>query len=151
MTRLTGLEIAVIGISGRFPNSKNIESFWENLINGKELTSVFSESTPSQPMAAGGILEDVELFDASFFGFNPREAEAIDPQHRLALECAWEALENAGYDSERESRPIGVYAGVGISTYLLYNLNPNQELIKSRGFVPTLVGVDKDYLPTRVS
>ena len=151
MTReLTGLEIAVIGISGRFPNSKNVESFWENLINGKELTSIFPDS-PRQAIAAGGILADVELFDASFFGFNPREAEAIDPQHRLFLECAWEALENAGYDSERESRPIGVYAGVGISTYLLYNLHPNQELMKSRGFVPTLVGVDKDYLPTRVS
>ena len=151
MTReLTGLEIAVIGISGRFPNSKNVESFWENLINGKELTSIFPDS-PRQAIAAGGILADVELFDASFFGFNPREAEAIDPQHRLFLECAWEALENAGYDSERESRPIGVYAGVGISTYLLYNLHPNQELMKSRGFVPTIVGVDKDYLPTRVS
>lgn len=152
MTReLTGLEIAVIGISGRFPNSKNVESFWENLINGKELTSIFPESNPGQANAAGGILEDVELFDASFFGFNPREAEAMDPQHRLFLEAAWEALENAGYDCERESRPIGVYAGVGISTYLLYNLNPNQELIRSRGFVPTIVGVDKDYLPTRVS
>ena len=141
----TGLEIAIIGISGRFPQSKNIETFWQNLIDGKELTSVFPESE----RAAGGILEDVELFDASFFGFNPREAEAMDPQHRLFLECAWSALENAGYDSERESRPIGVYAGVGISTYLLYNLN--QELIKSRGFVSTLVGVDKDYSPTRVS
>ncbi|MGL4618099.1 SDR family NAD(P)-dependent oxidoreductase [Chroococcidiopsis sp.] len=152
MTReITGLEIAVIGISGRFPNSKNVESFWENLVTGKELTSIFPESSHRQATAAGGILEDVELFDASFFGFNPREAEAIDPQHRLFLECAWEALENAGYDSERESRPIGVYAGVGISTYLLYNLNPNQDLIKSRGFVPTLIGVDKDYLPTRVS
>ena len=143
----TGLEIAVIGVSGRFPKSKDIESFWQNLIDGKELTSTFPETKTT----AGGILEEVELFDASFFGFNPREAEAMDPQHRLFLECAWSALENAGYDSERESRPIGVYAGVGISTYLLYNLSPNQELIKSRGFVPTLIGVDKDYLPTRVS
>lgn len=140
----TGLEIAIIGVSGRFPKSKNIETFWQNLIKGKELTSTLPDTK-----TAGGILEDVELFDASFFGFNPREAEAMDPQHRIFLECAWEALENAGYDSERESRPIGVYAGVGISTYLLYNLS--QEVIKSRGFVPTLVGVDKDYLPTRVS
>lgn len=145
--KTTGLEIAVIGISGRFPQSKNIETFWQNLIDAKELTSTFPETKTT----AGGILEDVELFDASFFGFNPREAEAMDPQHRLFLESAWTALENAGYDSERESRPIGVYAGVGISTYLLYNLSPNQELIKSRGFVPTLIGVDKDYLPTRVS
>ncbi|WP_036486317.1 type I polyketide synthase [Myxosarcina sp. GI1] len=145
MTRsTTGLEIAIIGLSGRFPKSKNIEAFWQNLIDGKELTSTLPDTT-----TAGGILEDVELFDASFFGFNPREAEAMDPQHRLFLECAWEALENAGYDSERETRPIGVYAGVGISTYLLYNLS--HEIIKSRGFVPTLIGVDKDYLPTRVS
>lgn len=119
-------------------------TFWQNLIDGKELTSTLPDTK-----TAGGILEDVELFDASFFGFNPREAEAMDPQHRLFLECAWEALENAGYDSERETRPIGVYAGVGISTYLLYNLS--HEVIKSRGFVPTLIGVDKDYLPTRVS
>ncbi|NJR45578.1 MAG: SDR family NAD(P)-dependent oxidoreductase [Hyellaceae cyanobacterium CSU_1_1] len=143
----TGLEVAIIGISGRFPQSKDIESFWSHLINGRELTSTFPETKTT----AGGILEDVDLFDASFFGFNPREAEMMDPQHRLFLESAWTALENAGYDSERESRPIGVYAGVGISTYLLYNLSPNQELIKSRGFIPTLVGVDKDYLPTRVS
>lgn len=143
----TGLEVAIIGISGRFPQSKDVESFWRHLINGQELTSTFPETQTT----AGGILEDVDLFDASFFGFNPREAEAMDPQHRLFLESAWSALENAGYDSERESRPIGVYAGVGISTYLLYNLSPNQELIKSRGFVSTLIGVDKDYLPTRVS
>ncbi|NEP60058.1 MAG: polyketide synthase, partial [Symploca sp. SIO2G7] len=158
----TGLEIAIIGISGRFPGSKNIDDFWENLINGVELTSVFS-NVQSQDLEcngsnqfdktikAGAVLNGVELFDAPFFGFNPREAETMDPQHRLFLECAWEALEEAGYDSEREARPIGVYAGVGMGTYLLYNLSPNRELMESRGFLSTLVGVDKDYLPTRVS
>ncbi|MFG6101409.1 SDR family NAD(P)-dependent oxidoreductase [Leptothoe sp. EHU-05/26/07-4] len=159
MSELTGLEVAVIGVSGRFPRSKNVESFWENLINGVELTSIFSNpgsdgvasDKPSGPVKVGAVLEDIELFDASFFGFNPREAETMDPQHRLFLECAWEALENAGYNSEVEERPIGVYAGVGMGTYLLYNLSPNHNLIKSRGFLPTLVGVDKDYLPTRVS
>lgn len=158
----TGLEIAIIGISGRFPGSKSIDDFWENLTKGVELTSVFSDSQPKdvdtesqgsdkRNVKVGAVLDNVELFDASFFGFNPREAETMDPQHRLFLECAWEALEDAGYDTEIEARPIGVYAGVGMGTYLLYNLSPNQELIKSRGFLPTLVGVDKDYLPTRVS
>ncbi|MBE7384660.1 MAG: SDR family NAD(P)-dependent oxidoreductase [Leptolyngbya sp. SIO1E4] len=160
MSESTGLEVAVIGISGRFPKSKDVESFWENLINGIELTSIFSDSDSegidsdkqlSKPVKTGAILDDIELFDASFFGFNPREVETMDPQHRLFLECAWEALENAGYNSEIEERPIGVYAGVGMGTYLLYNLSPNRNLIESRGFLPTLVGVDKDYLPTRVS
>ncbi len=156
-----GLEIAVIGISGRFPGSGAVDEFWENLKNGVELISVFPDSQTQelevkyngskQPIKAGAVLEDVEKFDASFFGFNPREAEVMDPQHRLFLECAWEALENAGYDSEREERPIGVYAGVGMSTYLLYNLSPNQQLMKSTGFLQTLIGVDKDYVPTRVS
>jgi acyl transferase domain-containing protein/acyl carrier protein len=152
-----GLEIAVIGISGRFPGGATVDDFWDNLKNGVELTSVFPSSKAvksngsKQPIKAGAVLDDVERFDASFFGFNPREAEVMDPQHRLFLECAWEALENAGYDSEREERPIGVYAGVGMSTYLLFNLSPNQELMESAGFLQTLIGVDKDYVPTRVS
>ncbi|MEM8675747.1 MAG: SDR family oxidoreductase [Cyanobacteria bacterium P01_G01_bin.67] len=147
----TGLEVAVIGVSGRFPGSKNLDDFWENLVNGVELTSVFTDSASDKTIKAGAVLDDVELFDAEFFGYNPREAETMDPQHRMFLECAWEALENAGYNSEAETRPIGVYAGVGMGTYLLYNLSPNQELMESRGFLPTLIGVDKDYLPTRVS
>ena len=155
----SGLEVAVIGISGRFPKSKDVENFWGNLINGVELTSILPDlgskdtdsDKPDRTIKVGAVLDDIELFDASFFGLNPREAETMDPQHRLFLECAWEALENAGYNSEIEERPIGVYAGVGMGTYLLYNLSPNRNLIESRGFLPTLVGVDKDYLPTRVS
>jgi acyl transferase domain-containing protein len=157
-----GLEVAVIGISGRFSGGSTIDEFWKNLANGVELTSVFPSSKQKElesngskqtnkTIKAGSILDNVEQFDASFFGFNPREAEVMDPQHRLFLECAWEALENAGYDSEREERPIGVYAGVGMSTYLLYNLSPNQQLMESAGFLQTLIGVDKDYVPTRVS
>lgn len=144
-----GLEIAVIGLSGRFPGSNTVDQFWQNLVNGVELVAPFSDSAPSSK--AGAVLEDVDRFDAAFFGFNPREAETMDPQHRLFLECAWEALEDAGYDADREQRAIGVYAGVGMGTYLLYNLSPNPGLIESRGFLQTLVGVDKDYLATRVS
>ncbi|BBC27136.1 type I polyketide synthase [Pseudanabaena sp. ABRG5-3] len=150
-----GLEIAVIGLAGKFAGSKTIDDFWKNLEAGVEVISPFekkSESAPEQNITrVGSILEDVDKFDAAFFGFNPREAEAMDPQHRLFLEAAWEALEDAGCRSETETRPIGVFAGVGMGTYLLYNLSPNQGLIESRGFLQTLVGVDKDYLPTRVS
>lgn len=155
MNNINGLEIAIVGMSGRFPGSKSIDNFWENLKAGVNLTSTFPNSTQSKlgdrQTKVGSVLDDVEQFDASFFGFNPREAETMDPQHRMFLECAWEALENAGYDSEIEQRPIGVYAGTGISTYLLYNLHPNRELMDSMSFLQTLVGVDKDYVPTRVS
>ena len=158
----TGLEIAIIGISGRFPGSKNIDIFWENLINGAEFTSVLNQKNEekqdlniesnqsNQEIKAAALLEDIEQFDASFFGLNPREAEIMDPQHRLFLECAWSALEDAGYDSQREERSIGVYAGVGRSTYLLHNLFPNN-LNETLGYFPILLASDKDYVPTRVS
>src|SRR5918999_5858699 len=116
-------DIAIIGMSGRFPRARNIAEFWQVLKDGVEAISFFSDeelaragvdpevlSSPDY-VKAGGVLEDVELFDASFFGFNPREAEALDPQQRLFLECSWEALEDAGYDPENYEGHIGVYAG----------------------------------------
>src|SRR5262245_9362906 len=108
-----GLEIAVIGMAGRFPGAKNIGEFWRNLRDGVESIAFFSDaelaasgidptelSDPNY-VKAKGVLKDAELFDASFFGFTPREAELMDPQHRLFLECAWEALEHAGYAAEQ--------------------------------------------------
>ena len=151
-SELNGLEIAIIGLSGRFAGSATIEEFWQHLIAGEELISVFTENKAGKKsVKAGSILDNVEYFDASFFGFSPREAEVMDPQHRLFLECAWEALENAGYDSSRETRPIGVYAGVGMGYYLYHNLLPNPELLNSIGGLQRLIGIDKDYVPTRVS
>lgn len=159
----TGLEIAIVGLAGRFPGGASIDDFWHNLKIGVELVTPFAAqqsvaeedtkdfSRSKSIVRAGAVLQNVDQFDAAFFGFNPGEAAALDPQHRLFLECAWEALETAGYSSETPDRPIGVFAGVGMGTYLLYNLSPNPGLIKSRGFLPTVVGVDKDYLPTRVS
>ena len=156
-------EIAIIGMAGRFPGAKNVEKFWQNLRKGVESISFFTnEELVSVGIApavlndptyvkAGSVLEDIELFDASFFGFTPREAEITDPQHRLFLECVGEALESAGYDSESYAGQIGLFAGVTLSTYLLSNLYPNRDLIEPDNGFQTWIGNDKDHLPTQIS
>jgi acyl transferase domain-containing protein/acyl carrier protein len=151
--------IAIIGMSGRFPGAKNLEEFWQNLRDGVESISVFTNEELSDiapellknphHVKAGAVLEDVEYFDASFFGFNPKEAEMTDPQHRIFLECAWEAIENAGYDTQRCESRIGVYAGASLNNYLSFNLNRDQ--IGSADSFQKLIGNDKDFLTTRVS
>ncbi|NJM72574.1 MAG: SDR family oxidoreductase [Scytonema sp. RU_4_4] len=157
-----GLEVAIIGMAGRFPDAKNIEEFWHNLQHGVEsITSftdeelIFSGIDPAmlndpQYVKSRATLEDVELFDASFFGFNPREAEIIDPQQRLFLECAWEALENAGYDSKKYKGLVGVYAGAGVNSYV-FNLYSNLNIRNSVDDLQLLLANDKDFLTTRVS
>lgn len=99
---------------------------------------------------ARGVLADAEFFDASFFGFTPREAEITDPQHRLFLESAWSALENSGYNPESYAGTIGVYAGSGLSGYL-FNVYTNENIRNSVDFHQITIGGDKDYLSTRVS
>ncbi len=150
--------IAIIGMSCRFPGARNADMFWQNLRDGVESISFFSDEelraagidanwlkAPNYIKAAP-VLEDVELFDATFFNINAREAEVMDPQQRIFLECAWEALENAGYDPERHEGRIGVYGGSAMNTYLLNNL-------ASREDIPSELAMttDKDYLTTRVS
>src|SRR5262245_24174905 len=138
-------EIAIIGMAGRFPGARNVEEFWENLRNGVESIVAFSEDEirlsgldpsilkdPSY-VNAGAVMPDAELFDASFFGYTPREAEIMDPQHRAFLECSWEALENAGYDPETYAGLIGIYGGVARNTYFSNNLAPHQDLIRATG------------------
>ncbi|HSD83844.1 MAG TPA: type I polyketide synthase, partial [Anaerolineae bacterium] len=155
--------IAVIGMAGRFPGAKNLDELWRNLRNGVEAISYFSEQElvaagiepamlqdPSH-IRAGAILEDIDQFDAGFFDFSPRQAELTDPQHRLFLECAWEALESAGYDSSTYRGLIGVYAGSNISNYLLSNLYPALGFTGTIGNLQTLIGNDKDYVATHVS
>src|SRR5215212_8991309 len=127
----TESDIAIVGMAGRFPNAPDLDAFWRNLRHGFE--SVVS-LTDEELLAAGvdpallmnpnyvksGVfLDDVDLFDNDFFGFTPREAAIIDPQQRMFLECAWEALESAGYDPARYGGAIGVFAGVSISSYLV--------------------------------
>jgi acyl transferase domain-containing protein/thioesterase domain-containing protein len=155
-------DVAIIGMAGRFPGAKNVDEFWRNIRDGVESVVFFSEeellnsgvlpAVLRQPnyIRARAALDDIELFDASFFGFNPKEAEIMDPQHRFFLETAWEALEHAGYDSEQYAGPIGVYAGVSMSTYLI-GLYANREVAATAGSMQIRLGNDKDYLPTRVS
>jgi len=158
--------IAVIGMAGKFPGAPNLATYWENLRNGVESITHFSEHELDVPPAiirnpqyvrSRAMMEGVDLFDAEFFGINPREAEYTDPQHRLLLETAWEALENAGYDTERFPGSIGVFAGCSLNSYLLYNLSSNPEFLaeflssQQMGAHPSLLGNDKDFLATRIS
>ncbi|MHC5926260.1 type I polyketide synthase [Nostoc sp.] len=156
-------EIAIIGTAGRFPGAKNVDGFWQNIRDGVESISFFTDeqlvsagvnlTLLNDPLyvKAGGVLENIELFDASFFGFSPREAEITDPQHRLFLECVWEALENAGYNSQTYNGQIGLFAGVAASSYLLTNLYPNRDFMESVDSYQLVIGNDKDFLPTQVS
>lgn len=153
-------DIAIIGMACRFPGANNIDEFWNNLKNGVESISFFSPEkknknedidSDGKKVYAGGIIEGCDLFDADLFGFNPREAEIMDPQHRLFMECAWEALEHAGYNSDDPENLIGLFAGVGMNTYLINNLIPNKEFLKTSSMYEILTGSDKDYLTTKVS
>jgi acyl transferase domain-containing protein/acyl carrier protein len=155
-------DIAIIGMDGRFPGAKNLEEFWRNLRDGVHSISFFDEeeiesgfgyrADASDPryVRAAGVLDDVEFFDASFFGFTRREAEITDPQHRLFLECAWSALEGAGYDPEAYEGHIGVYAGAALSGYLLHILS-NREGLGLVSDLQALIGNEADHLSTKVS
>jgi phthiocerol/phenolphthiocerol synthesis type-I polyketide synthase E len=159
----TGLEIAIIGMVGRFPQARNVDEFWSKVRDGvSSITTLSDQELAASGVAADelynpnyvkakGVLEDIELFDASFFDYSPRDAAIMDPQHRHFLECAYEALENAGYDPDRYDGLIGVFAGTSMNSYLLANLCTNPELIASIGGLELAIGSDKDHLTTRVS
>src|SRR5262249_10255446 len=136
--------------------------FWDNLRGGVESISFYSpqeliasgteahELDNPYYVKAGSSIDDIEMFDAAFFGINPREAESMDPQQRLFLECAWEALEDAGYDPETYRGSIGVYAGCAMSSYL-YQIYRNPDFMGLVGYLQILIGNDKDYLSTHAS
>jgi acyl transferase domain-containing protein/thioesterase domain-containing protein/acyl carrier protein len=156
--------IAVIGMAGRFPGARNVTELWRNLRDGVESISFLSdeqlraagvsagELTSPDYVRAAAVLEGVDLFDAEFFGFSPKDASIMDPQHRHFLECAWEALENAAWCPDQFDGRIGVYAGSGINSYLINNLLTNSDLVADAGiFLLKQTGNDKDVLATRVS
>ena len=160
--------IAIIGMTGRFPGAAGVEEFWKNLSAGVESVTEFDRSQlraqdrATRANAAGyvprrPILDNVEMFDASFFGIYPREAEQMDPQHRVFLECCWEVLERAGYDPGHTTQSVGVFAGCSMNTYLMQNLATGRPFLEEFtgvyqvGSYVTMLGNDKDFLATRVS
>lgn len=155
--------VAIIGMAGRFPKAKNIDEFWRNIENGVDCITFYTDEeltaegidpeTLKNPnyVKAKGEVENVDMFDAPFFGINPREAEVTDPQHRMLLECAWEALEHAGYDSSKYDGSIGVYAGKSMDYYLLLNVYPYIKKEISAGSLQAAIGNDKDSLTTTIS
>jgi len=160
---MSDTDIAVIGLAGKFPGAADVAQFWRNLRDGVEGIRFFSEDELSaagvskallaQPnyVRARGYLDDAAMFDASFFGMSPREAEILDVQHRLFLECAWEAMEHAGYNTAELDVPVGVYAGVGMNSYLLNQLMGRVEGGETADLYQMMLGNDKDFLATRVA
>jgi amino acid adenylation domain-containing protein/non-ribosomal peptide synthase protein (TIGR01720 family) len=162
-------DVAIIGMAGRFPGARNLSEFWHNLRNGVESITFFSDdellacgvepATLNDPsyIKARGVLDEIDQFDSAFFGFNPREAEMIDPQQRVFLESAWEALEDAGYSTPQAGQ-VAVFAGVGMSFYL-FNLLSSAAFFQTNGGLrdtvidttQIVIGNDKDFLATRVS
>jgi acyl transferase domain-containing protein len=154
--------VAIVSMAGRFPGAPNLDRFWANLRDGVEsIVPVSDDELRKQGVdealignaryvKSASTLDGVDLFDAAFFGYSPREAELLDPQQRLFLECAWEALELAGYDPRLYSGQIGVYAGASFNAYLA-NIFSNPEIVQSVGIMQAGMGTRGDYLPTRVS
>jgi len=154
--------IAIIGMSGRFPKAGNIQIFWDNIQKGVEAISRFTEEellsagvpkeyvSDTRYVPAAGCLENVDQFDHRFFEYSPTEAQSMDPQQRLFLECAWECFEDAGYDPIALQEKVGVYAGMRSSSYQYASLDELQKNGTAIGF-QNLLGTDKDYLASRLS
>ena len=156
--------IAIIGAVGRFPGASDLGQFWANLTAGVESVSVLTDAQltesgfdPQQLRAdpryvpVRGIIERAEWFDAAFFGFTPREAQLTDPQHRLFLEAAWEALESAGCDPSRSKGAIGVFAGCGNNTWARRYFARDLDDLESGEWLESAIGNEKDYVATRVA
>ncbi|MBJ6763017.1 SDR family NAD(P)-dependent oxidoreductase [Myxococcaceae bacterium JPH2] len=155
--------IAVVGLGGRLPGAKTISEFWKNLCGGVETITFFTDEEliaegvdPAMVRApnyvkARGVLGDTDMFDAAFFGMNPREAALMDPQHRVFLECAWEAMETAGYSPDRQPGRVGVFGGMSMNTYLLSNLYSHLAHVASVESLQASIGNDKDSLTTEVA
>ena len=160
--KLTGFEIAIIGMSGRFPGAANVDEFWNNLKNGVDSVTFFTDAElqaagideqvlrDPQYVKSKGIVEDYDCFDASFFDYVPADAELMDPQIRLFHECAWEALEEGGYGSLHTDAVIGVYAGASSNLLWEAAASLSDSAPESKQFADSQL-TDKDFLSSRVS
>jgi amino acid adenylation domain-containing protein len=156
-------DLAIIGMAARLPGAADVEEFWSNLVNGVESRY----EVQADDLIAAGLdpkvlddpayvpycfpLDDVDKFDAAFFGINPREAQLMDPQHRLFLECCWTALEDAGYAPDKCDVPVGVFGGIARNAYHLHNISADNDLRNHAHEYHILLGNDKDFLATRVA
>ncbi len=155
--------VAIVGLAGRFPGAADVGELWRNLRAGRESIRRLSDDelraagVPEELLRdpryvkAAPVLDDVEGFDAAFFGFSPREAEVMDPQQRLFLECACAALEDAGHDPSRAPGAVGVFAGAGFNCYFVHNVLTHPELFRSIGGQQLVIRNDKDFLCTLVA
>nr|WP_211194737.1 type I polyketide synthase [Pyxidicoccus fallax] len=160
---MTGTEVAIVGIAGRFPGARDLDEFWRNLCDGVEAIETLSDEealkagaspaslSDSRFVKVAARLADVAGFDAAFFGYSPREAELMDPQQRLFLECALEALEDAGHGAPPPEQLVGVFGGQALSTYLVLNLLTNPEVLRTTDPLQLNLGNAGSFLTTRVS
>ncbi|WFP51889.1 SDR family NAD(P)-dependent oxidoreductase [Methylomonas sp. EFPC3] len=165
--------IAIIGLAGRFPGANSVSEFWDNLVAGRDALRHYTQEEVQQGIAAhdaasipyvrkqvaggswvaaGYYLDDVDKFDAGFFGYTPAEAELLDPQQRLFLECAWAALEDAGYIPDDCPGTVGVYAGTALSRYFFNNIFPNRDIMfaSSKDLIAG-IGNEPDYITNRTA
>ncbi|MFK7829718.1 MAG: amino acid adenylation domain-containing protein [Congregibacter sp.] len=161
--QLESADVAVIGLAGQFPGAANIEDFWELIISGSSGIQRFSEEALRKAgievellaspdfVPVHGAIDDIELFDAEYFGLRPSEARLMDPQHRLFLQTAVHALENAGYAGFDQAQNVGVYGGCGQNDYLLDHVLPFLDRNADQDAYDSIIGSEKDFLTTRVS
>jgi acyl transferase domain-containing protein len=156
-------DIAIVGMAGRFPGAADVWEYWSNVVAG---TITISELTRGELLAAGvpadrlddpayvparGVLADPDLFDAAFFGITPREAETMDPQHRLLMQTAWAALESAGLATAQPFGRVGVFAGAGFNYYALHHVFAQPGLVETQGLLSVVLGNEKDHLAAKVA
>ncbi|MEL7208284.1 MAG: polyketide synthase, partial [Actinomycetota bacterium] len=156
-------ELAIIGMSGRFPGAADVDELWQLVLAGGQAM----HDVPLDALRALGVPEDraadpryvavvsaldhADCFDAEFFGLSRREAEIMDPQHRILLECAWGALEHAGYDPATVDGRIGVFGGVAQNSYLRQVLSTRPDIMEQFAGYPLLIGSEREYAITRIA
>ncbi|MGY1409883.1 hybrid non-ribosomal peptide synthetase/type I polyketide synthase [Luteimonas sp. A611] len=154
--------IAIIAMAGRFPGAASVEALWDNLCAGRDSVARFSaeqldpgipESMRSNPgyVPARGVFDDVDRFDAAFFGISPKEAELMDPQQRVFLELCWECIERAGHVPDATTVPVGVFAGMYNASYYQRHVLSRPDLVEKLGAFQVMLGNEKDYIATRVA